>query len=537
MSHKMNRRQFLKQVGTGAAGLAASHGFIGSALAAAPASVRAALQNLTFSYWVDLGNNAGATMTTFNEMLAYQRLEEITGVRIEFQHPPLGQAAEQFNLVIASGMYPDIIEHNWISAPGGPAKYLSDGVIVRLNELIDTHAPNLKKVLDDHPAWRKEVVTDEGDLYCFPFLRGDTFLQVFQGPIIRQDWLDNLGLEVPTTIDEWHEMLVAFKTGDPNGNGEADEVPFTPSLYSRPLNAFLLSHAFVGAWGIAMEFYQQDGVVHYGMVKPEFKEFLGTMAQWYTEGLIDPDFVTMDQNLEDAKVTGNLLGSFVQNTGGGIGKYLGLMQNDPTFQLVAAPYPVLNKGDMPVLGQRDRTFPGMGAAVTSACSNLEEAVAWLDYAFGDDGHMLFNFGVEGVSYEMQDGYPQYTELVTNDPNLPLAPSMARFFRSNFSGPFVQDRRYMEQYAALPEQQHSLEVWTQPSNEMLMPPVTPTEEESRRYASIMNDINTLRDEAVVKIIVGQLSIDDWDGVVAQMEQIGIDTAISIQQAALERFNAR
>ena len=533
MHQKLSRRSFLRSLGAlGAAGFASGTG-LDRLMAAYPALA----QSMNFTYWVDLGTNAGATMTTFNEMLAYQELERITGVRIEFQHPPMGQAPEQFNLLIASGMYPDIIEHNWLTASGGPARYLSDGVILRLNEEIEAHAPNLKRVLDEHPDWRKEVITDEGDLYCVPFLRGDNSLRVFQGPIMRRDWLDRLGLEVPTTMDEWLTTLVAFKEGDPNGDGTQVVAPFTSSLYGAPLNAFIAAHAFVGAWGIAVEFYQQDGVVKFGMQEPEFKEFLSTMASWYAAGVYDPDFITTDQALQDAKVTSNQLGAFVQNTGGGIGKYLGLMAGqNPEFDLVAVPYPVLTKGDKPLFGQIDRTFPGTGAAISSACSSVEEAVKWLDFAFSEEGHMLFNFGVEGVSYTLEDGYPAYTEAVTNA-DLPLAQSMARYFRSNFSGPFVQDRRYMEQYAALPQQQESLQVWTEPSNEMVMPPVTPTQEESREFASIINDIRTLRDETIVRIIIGQASVSDWDQTLGQMRQIGLDRAIAIQQGALERFNAR
>jgi putative aldouronate transport system substrate-binding protein len=197
----------------------------------------------------------------------------------------------------------------------------------------------------------------------------------------------------------------------------------------------------------------------------------------------------------------------------------------------------LKAGDRPALGQRDNTFPGVGASISSQCKNVEAAIKMLDYAYSDEGHMLFNFGVEGITYTLENGYPKYTELVTKDPKLPLANSMARYFRSVFNGPFVQDKRYIEQYAALPEQQEAIKIWREPSNEKQMPPVTQTQDESKRFASIMNDVVTLRDEAIIKIIVGQMAVSDWDNVVSQMKQIGIDEAIQLRQAALERFNKR
>jgi putative aldouronate transport system substrate-binding protein len=263
------------------------------------------------------------------------------------------------------------------------------------------------------------------------------------------------------------------------------------------------------------------------------------MAQWYKDGLVDPDFPTMDQKLMDAKVTGNQLGSFVQNTGGGIGKYQGLMkEKDPKFQLVAAPYPVLKKGDKPIFGQRDFNFNGLSASITTANKKVADSIKVLDYGYGPEGHMLFNFGVAGLTYNLVNGYPKYTDLITNNPNkLPLQQSMGQHFRSNFAGPMVQDKRYMEQYAALPEQQDSLKIWSEPSNEYQMPLVTPTQDESKKFASVMTEVNTRCQEAVTKIITGQQPVDGWDAVVKELKGMGIEDAIKIQQAALERFNKR
>jgi putative aldouronate transport system substrate-binding protein len=125
-------------------------------------------------------------------------------------------------LLVASGKYPDVIEFDWLhSCAGGPSKAIKDGVIVRLNDLIDKYASNYTKVLSDHPEWRRQVVTDEGDIYAFPFRRSDPVLLTFTGPVIRQDWLDKVSLKVPTTLDDWHTMLNAFKAVSVTGQGSA----------------------------------------------------------------------------------------------------------------------------------------------------------------------------------------------------------------------------------------------------------------------------------------------------------------------------
>lgn len=488
----------------------------------------------SLTYWVGMNGNAAAVMKNYNEIAAYQETEKITGTKVEFQHPPQGQAKDAFNLLISSGKLPDVIEYTWASVPKGPDKAIEDGTIIRLNELIEQYAPNLTKVLEENPEYRKLITTDDGNIYVFPFLRGDEYLLTYNGLAIRQDWLDNLKQPMPETIDEWHTVLTAIKTGDPNQNGKQDEIPlFLDIGYNTEID-----HAFIGAWGITNSFYQIDGKVQYGPIQPEFKEYIATMRQWYEEGLIDPDYAATDGKLKDAKVTGNQLAALQTYTGSGIGRYTSLMEAEhPEFQLVGAPNVVLNKGDMPILGQKDSPFLGSGAAVTTSNKNPEETVRWLDFKFSEEGHMLFNFGIEGESYEMKDGYPTYTDKVMKHPELPVTQAMSKYNMASFSGPFVQDRRYMEQYAALPAQKEAINTWMNAKNDRLMPVLSPTADESAKYASIMNDVKTFYSEMVNKFIMGVEPMSSFDNFVETIKGMGIEEAIAIQQAGLDRFNSR
>ncbi len=516
-----------------------------TAVGAEPLTLPIVKQPMSLTYWVETNPNAAAVTKTYNDIACYGELEKRTGIHVDFQQAPAGQGLDQFNLMIASGKYPDVIEFGFggqaggsSTAPGGPAKYIKDGVILRLNDLIDKYAPNYKKTLQDHPDWWKQVMDDEGDLYGFPFIRGDPFLQVFTGPILRGDWLDKLGLKVPTTLDEWHDVLVAFKTKDPNGNGKADEVPFCPFFQTKPLDGFRGPGAFIGAWGILMDFYKENGVVKHGALAPEMKDFLKVMAQWYKEGLIDPDFVSLDRKTLDSKATGGTLGSLVGNAGSAIGTYTGLVKaSNPQYKLVGAPYPVLKAGQKPVVGQKDFEYGGQIAAISTANKHVVETIKWLDYGYSPEGGLLFNFGVEGVSYKMDNGYPRYTDAVMKPDKISVGQAMCKYFRGSFNGPFVQDKRYMEQYYELAEQRDACKTWNVEDNTRWIPRITPTADESKRFATISTDVQTRRDEAMSKIIMGQQSVDTWDQVVKDLKQMGIDEAIKIQQAALERFNKR
>ncbi|MGG3307720.1 MULTISPECIES: extracellular solute-binding protein [Paenibacillus] len=486
------------------------------------------------TYWVSLNGNASATMQDMNGIAAYQELEKTTGTKVKFQHPPAGQEADAFNIMVSSGNLPDVVEYGWANVSGGPDKAISDGSIIRLNELIEEHAPNVSKLLNEHPEYKKLITTDGGNIYVFPFIRGDEYLLTFNGLIIRQDWLDQLKLSVPETIDEWYEVLKAFKTKDPNGNGQADEIPLLLDMDMTAIN-----HAFVGAWGITTGFYQVDGNVKYGPIQPEFKSYLETMSKWYAEGLIDQDYAATDSTLKDAKVTNNQVGAFSGYMGSSLGRYSELMlKSNPNVDLVGAPNVVLKKGDTPILGQKDSPFNGFGAAITKANKFPAETVKWLDYKYGEEGHMLFNFGVEGVSYDMKDGYPTYTDEVMKNPDgLSITQALSKYNLASYSGPFVQDRRYIEQYSALPQQKAAIETWMKAENDRLMPIISPTAEESTRYASIMNDINTYYEEMVNKFIMGVEPISGFDQFVQTVQGMGIEEALQIQQAALDRFNSR
>lgn len=493
----------------------------------------------SFSYWVELDGDAAVSMTNFNENAAYKELEKITGTKVEFKHPSTGsgQMQEQFNLMIASRNLPDVIQTNWLTVPKGPQNAIDDGTIIKLNDLIETHAPNFKKYLEENPEVASMIKTDTGDIYAFPFIRGDDRIKVYYGPVVRKDWLDKVGATPPTTIEEWESVLTAFKDKDPNGNGKQDEIPFLLEVGSVRND---LLNSMIGAWGILAKFHKKGDKVQYGEMQPEFKKFLATMNRWYENGLIDKDFAAVDGKLKDAKTSNNELGLLYGYSSGTIGKFTDLMKDSVEgFQMMALPHPTLNKGDVPAAGMISPTYPGEhSAAITTAAKDPEQIVKWLDLAYGEQGHMLFNFGIEGTSYELVDGKPVYTDLIKNNPDkLTLKQAQAQFMRTQYGGPFVQDVESFLQQMKYPEQLQSLEVWSQAKNELQLPLMTLTADESSKLASIMNDINTYSDEMVVKFIMGVEPLANFDQYVDNLKNFGIEEAISIQQAAYDRYLSR
>lgn len=121
---------------------------------------------------MEMSDATAAVVKNQSETLAYQEMEKITGIKMEFQHPPKGQgqSVQALNLMIASNNLTDIIHTNWLSFNGGPEKAINDGVIIDLKDLIEKHAPNLSKILKENPDVRKQISTDTGKIYAFPDL-------------------------------------------------------------------------------------------------------------------------------------------------------------------------------------------------------------------------------------------------------------------------------------------------------------------------------------------------------------------------------
>ncbi|MCR8635559.1 extracellular solute-binding protein [Paenibacillus radicis (ex Xue et al. 2023)] len=483
----------------------------------------------TLTSWEQMDTNLAAFFTNLSESPFGKQLEKETGVKVKYTHPADGQSKEQFNLLIASNNLPDVIEYNWnTSYPGGPEKAIADKVILPLNDLIDKNAPNLKKLLQQDKELDKMLKTDSGKYYVFPMIRPDNGL-VFRGPMIRKDWLDELKLGVPTTIDEWYTVLKAFK------EQKGATAPFT-AQYSNELN---IQDAFIGAYKTANRFYIDDqGKVKYGPIDPQFKDALALLRKWYAEGLIDKDFaLNTDSKALDNKMMSDSSGATVGLLSGGMGRWMETgKKKNPQFQLVGIPYPTLKKGERAFIGQRDFKYnPAVSKAVTGGTKNAELAVKWMDYAFSEKGSMLFNFGIEGESYTINNGIPQFTDKITKNEKFNLQQMVSQYTKPN--GPFLGNSA--KSFNTFKEQDEAVKVWSETDAVKHVLPlfITPTVEESKEIAKLNTAITSYKEEMFVKFVMGKEPIEKFDEYSNRIKEMGIDKVTKIYQDALDRYNKR
>lgn len=480
------------------------------------------------TYWVYMNSDASSVMSNFGDTPLAKKLEENTGIHVTYQHPPVGQETEKFNIMVASDDLPDIIEYTWTYYPGGPSKALDDGTIISISDH-KSKAPNLFKYLNENNDIMKLSQTDTGDVFAFPFIRGDKSLLTSKGIIIRQDWLDDLGLEMPETIDEWDAVLTAFK----NQKGAAAPL----SLPSDEL--INVSSFFSGAYGIAGSYYRDGDTIKYGPADPRFKDFLIKMNEWYSKKLLDQNFAVIDSKGIDSNILNGVSGATVGSMGRGIGKWMSGKVSEG-YRLEGAPSPVLKKGDMPEFGFRQLQVPGSAfAAITTSCKNIDTAMEFLDYGYSEEGTMLYNFGIEGESYNMIDGYPTYTDNIThNEEGLSMTAAMALYTRSFDRGPFVQDKRYLEQYSSMPEQVRAWHTWEQTNADAhILPHLYIAQEDLNEYTNLNTSVKSYADEMLLKFIMGKESLDKYDSFVDELNQRGLQTVLRLKQEAYNRYLSR
>ena len=487
------------------------------------------------TYWAPLNPNISAVAQDFSQTEYWKEVMKRTNTDIEFQHVSAandGVLSEGFNILIASGDYPDIIEYKWTAYPGGPQAAIDDGVIIPLNDIFEKYCPNITAFLESHPDIKKMISTDDGTYYVFPFLRGESYennnLIFSEGWVWRTDLLEKAGIDyIPSTPDELYTALVALKN-------IGVEIPL---CIRKDHISRVLAPGF-DSWD---DFYVEDGVVKYGRIEENRREYLAFANKLYSEGLLDNDYLSVDKKSLGVKVLNNLVAGCYAPGASGIGTWLpALQKEDPSVKMVSA---------RPISPEKDRyskfakmnsiyDASGTSASISTSCKNIEAAARLLDYNFSEEGHLLANFGIEGVTYEMVDGYPTYTDVIMNNPDLPLSQAMCLYTRASVSGPFVQDPRYLEQYYDLPELQDAINLWKQTDyGKYIMPTVTHSSEEASEIAKIINNVNTYAEEMEAKFITGALPISEFDNYVKQIKAFGIERAIEIKQAAYDRYMSK
>lgn len=340
-----------------------------------------------------------------SERQFFKDLEEQTNLKIDWIDWPGSQFNEKLGLAFSGGTFPDAMMGNFILSTTELVQKGAEGWLMTWNDYInEEYMPNFYDLCQRAPGLLESITAEDGNIYGLPqfdmvglSITNDTL-------VINTEWLKKVEKEMPTTIEEFYDVLKAFKDyGDLNGNGKADEIPFT-FQFNAGNNGQL---SFMGFTGLAYNTQHEricykDGKVVYVPQEEEYKEFLTYMHRLYSEGLIDPECFTMDASTYNAKTQTSEPTCGVISIWDAARVNAPIEGNDPekdgVYQYLA-PLDGENGRD-PVWIPRYTPYNRAFCFVVSADTDYkEELVRWADLFYDLDTSIMNSKGVVGVHIE------------------------------------------------------------------------------------------------------------------------------------------
>lgn len=483
----------------------------------------------TFTLWTSNSPDLSEIISDLNDYLVFEELEKVTNVKWDCTPVSFFSAQEQFQLMVASQTYTDVVCRaldEMTGYTGGIDQAIEEEFLIDHSTLIEENMPNLLDWFDTYPELKKQMVSLEGNIGGFPKIYKEPS-DITSGACIRLDWLEELGLEAPKTYDELHDVLEQFR--DKKGAAEPLVLTAQTGAQSDMLNGY----------NISVNFYQVDGEVRFGAMQPEFKDYLTMMNQWYQEKLVSDSFlssttdVLMDFNSILSGNTGVWCGTGVQS----ITQLLSMATDDQPDMRITGLTNVTEDGKTAHVGEESQILDSVMWSVTTECKDPATIAKYIDYIYSDEGLLLANYGVEGETFEYVNGEPRLTELVTNNPDYTYNLALNIFTCDRQTPvPFVIDEeKARTDYSE--DQHNTIEVWNAASDGAYNIPrqgVNMTADEKEEYNSIFNDIDTHMDTTIAKFIVGDRSLDEFDDFVEELKSMGIEKCIELEQTAYDRY---
>ena len=461
-----------------------------------------------------------------------QAWQEATGINVEIIYVADNSA---MNLLLASGELPDIIYWDFSKYPGGIAAAVSDGLVEPIDDYMQ-YAPDLQAVLDSNEVYAKGVKIPGGSIAGFPLLVSESGT-AGSGLFLRQDWLDELGMDMPETPEQLYDVLVAFK------DKKGAQYPFTAGTDNYKV---LFTHGVITSpFGLVMANYHQiDGKVHYGYAEPAFKDVLVWLNKLYEEGLFDPNFQTNDKNMYGSNMMNGVSGATIGTGGSALSTWMQTMQKtDPEYVLTGFGPLVAKEGDTPMASVYSNPVKTQYGVITTSCKNKEAAARLWNYGYSEEGRLLIEYGIKDVSYVvLESGEIAHTDLIMNNPDMDQTMAKAQYCRSWKGFPYLKgtfETALLSSNPPVEAQQAAIAQWSNSdAAKYALPTLVIGDEEAAEFSSLSADLTTYIDEMVIKYITGLESLDTFETeYLPTLKKMGVDRAIEIQQKALDEFNSR
>ena len=483
--------------------------------------------------------------------------EELTGIHIEWQEVPSDSLADRVNISLSSGDMPDIYLSCGVSLSQQQA-YGPQGAFVPLNDYIEQYGEVFQKIEENVPGVADTLTMGDGNIYALPYIEKCVHCEGSSKLWINTKWLDALDMEPPTTVDEFEDMLRRFKEEDPNGNGEADEIPlltYEGGWHSNAMSGWL-TNPFVYTSPDNNYVYLDGDEIKLSYMQDGWKEAMSWLNKLYEEGLYYDQSLVI--NYDQARQL-----CAADGTTEDVGCFTGGTPDLPGADVSQwGPYVAL----APIEGPNGRVATWMpysqitptAFVITSACENPAAAFRWGVEQYNKDINYRKTFGVEGENWKYvtpgEDDVPaDATDFNTGDP-AEIAPFIDgvgwgdeqdycwRGLGLRCDTGDYKDLRYAQVQSGDYDtnMEHRLSVDTQeqmepyyPDMEICLPTLVYTEEQSATLANTESVVISYVEEMAAAFITGTSDPEaDWDAYLNELSVKGVDQLLEIYQAGYD-----
>ncbi|MDR1600406.1 MAG: extracellular solute-binding protein [Oscillospiraceae bacterium] len=456
------------------------------------------------------------------DMPIWQEAARLTNVQMRnVANESITDVKESLNTMLASGKLPDLIQgHRDNLAP-----LISQGAFLPLDDLIAQYGQNIQRFLEEYPDAKRAGTGPDGQFYYISgTLGGDPSKALpSMGFFIRQDWLDKLGLAQPTTLEEYKSVLYAFRNEDPNGNGEKDEVPW----FYRDTGIWPL----LELWNAENGWYiKEDGKIYQGRAQEEYKAALKELAQWYADGVIDPEIFTRGSQARQFLLGNDQGGATIDwfSSTGAMNDTVREQVPDINFVAFAPP------GDISGVVKTNRSRTSLHSyawGISIDCEDPVKAIQFMDFFFTPVGQLL-TYGIEGDDYTLVDGSPVPTKkALTNPAGYPNYLRSIGCYEIGRYGNIMGELAAMNKQARDGYDLYAASDWVR----MPFPTLVFNEDERYELDNYIANLNALTDEYQQRCLLGAQDVDStWNQYIANLEAMGLIEATAAYNSAYERY---
>lgn len=495
-------------------------------------------QGETITFWTTIpGNQTDIFPNGYNDHFLINDVEEALGVDLDIISVPqiaMGDTTD-FDLMIASGDWPDLL--NVTGYKGGLTQAYSDEIILELtDEMLSEYAPAYYSLLVAQTPENIRATQTEGAYYALYGITKGEGASASRGMVIRTDWLNELNMDMPSTVEDLTEILKAFKR---------TYNPKYPYFIEADADLVYMCAAFntdtVGYYNNgALPVYRDGDEVKVAWATDEYRKFLEWFNDCYQEGIFEPSFYSTASDQAGDRYSNLINGQIgvYEDSPTSIADWKQYALNGETVEVSFFPN-LLDENGNNTWGEEQQVIDSRSAmSITTICQNPELALEVLNYFFTEDGAIMANYGIEGYSFNYdKNGEVEYTELLTNSEYQLSMRALHGLYSWNLFPYMIYSDAMYPMYTE--EVLEALEIMSTDgiTAEHYYPSaISLTTAQSDAIITTVTDIATYSQEQLLKFMVGDLPITDenWDAYVNQLYAYGLQDALDVYQEAYDAY---